>query len=278
MAKKDSWIKEQLKKGYKKEQIKEGLKKAGYQQNTIDSVDSFAKKNKQTKQLLIGFSVFLVAVIIIWVIIGNYAAKKEETTNVNNLSFSGYYPNNLNELDTFVSLCENFLDEGLEIKKQVLDNEEEVLCLLALDKNYGTYIPSFRATSFELAPAQYICISIKLNNLIKEKFPDISEEDSFHVCSIIKPSLDYPSAPRVNREQNLVFPEGEIFCNENLKLDKSQFASFTGFIPKADSFIAEIYLVPQESIPEILAKESFSEAEEIIKSNTLLWQIIKPIK
>ena len=86
------------------------------------------------------------AVIIIWLVIGNYAAKKEETTNVNELSFSDYTPTNLNELNIFVGLCENFLDEGLEIKKQVLDNEEEVLCSLGLDRNLGNYLPYFLAT------------------------------------------------------------------------------------------------------------------------------------
>jgi len=278
MAEIDDWIKEQLKKGFKKEQIKDGLRKAGYQQNTIDSVNSFAKKNKQTLQLVIGFSVFLVVVIIIWLVVGNYTAKKEETTHANELSFSSYTPTNLNELNIFVSLCENFLDEDLEIKKQVLDNEEEVLCSLGLDKNLGNYLPYFLATSSELTQGEHICISVKLNNLIKEKFSDVSEEDSFHACSIAKPSLEYPLASGINREQNFVFPEGEIFCSESFKLDRSHFVSFTGFVPESDSFSAKIYIVPKESIPNILAQESFSEAEEIIKSNTLLWQIIKPIK
>jgi len=61
MAEIDNWIKEQLKKGYKKEQIKEGLKKAGYQQDIIDSVDSFAKKSK----LCLGITVLVIAVVII---------------------------------------------------------------------------------------------------------------------------------------------------------------------------------------------------------------------
>ena len=129
-----------------------------------------------------------------------------------------------------------------------------------------------------MTKGEYICISVKLNNLIKEKFSDISEEDSFHVCSIVKPAMEYLSFPRINPEQNFIFPEGEIFCSESFKLDRSYFVSFTGFVPGSDSFNAEIYIVHQEDIPEILAKESFSEAEEIIKSSTLLWQIIKPIK
>ncbi len=61
MAEIQDWIKEQLKKGYKKEQIKEGLKKAGYQQDIIDSVDSFAKKSK----LCLGITVLVIAIVIV---------------------------------------------------------------------------------------------------------------------------------------------------------------------------------------------------------------------
>ena len=59
MAKIDNWIKEQLKKGYKKEQIKESMRKAGYQQNTIDSVDSFARKK------ILGYLPYLVIFLVI---------------------------------------------------------------------------------------------------------------------------------------------------------------------------------------------------------------------
>jgi len=57
-----NWIKEQLKKGFKKEQIKEGLRKAGYTQNTIDSVDSFAKKKRNFKLALIFFIIIIVGI------------------------------------------------------------------------------------------------------------------------------------------------------------------------------------------------------------------------
>ena len=61
MAEIQDWIKEQLKKGFKKEQIKEGLRKAGYQQDIIDSVDSFAKKRK----IFLGITVLVIAIVII---------------------------------------------------------------------------------------------------------------------------------------------------------------------------------------------------------------------
>jgi len=58
----DNWIKEQLKKGFKKEQIKEGLRKAGYQQNTIDSVDSFANITKKKRNFNIALIFFIVVI------------------------------------------------------------------------------------------------------------------------------------------------------------------------------------------------------------------------
>ncbi len=272
------WIKEQLKKGYKKEQIKEGLRKAGYQQDIINSVDFLARKNKQTKQSLIALVMLLVVVVIVWLVINNSAVKKEKTIHVNiPSSFSGYNPTNLNELNTFVSLCESFLDESLEIKKEILDDENEVLCSLFLHKNSSAYVPSIHAISSELTQGKYICISVKLNNIIKEKFLDISEEEPFHVCNIIKPPLERLSFSRINPEQNLVFPEGEIFCSEAFKSDRSQFVSFSGFVPESDSFSAEIYLVPQGSIPEILNKNSFSEAKNKVESCIFLWQLERPI-
>ena len=66
MAEIDEWIKKQLKKGYSKEQIKEGLRKAGYLQNTIDSVDSFArKKNFRLFPLLV---IFLVIILVFFIV------------------------------------------------------------------------------------------------------------------------------------------------------------------------------------------------------------------
>jgi len=71
------WIEEQLKKGFKKEQIKEGLRKAGYQQDIIDSVDSFAKKKKNFNLALI-FFIILIAGIAFYLIYQNTLFNDEE--------------------------------------------------------------------------------------------------------------------------------------------------------------------------------------------------------
>jgi len=271
----DNWIKEQLKKGYKKEQIKEGLKKAGYPQNTIDSVDSFAKKNKQTKQLLIGLTLLLVAVIITWLVIGNYTNKKE-VDNVQQMPqsyFSDNHPTTIDEFNDFAGLCRGFF------RSEELENKEAILCSLSLNKEFNVYVPFFYSPIPNFESGQYISIAVNLNDLIKKKFPDISGEDYFNVniCSITEPLLGDPFSEERNLEQNLVFPEGEVFCGKTFKLNISNIASFTGFVPQVDSFNAEIYLVPEEVIPEILSKESFSEAKSIVESYTLLWQLEKSV-
>ncbi len=77
MAEIDNWIKEQLKKGFKKEQIKEGLRKAGYQQNTIDSVDSLAKKRRNFNLALI-FFIVIIAGIAFYLIYQNISFNDEK--------------------------------------------------------------------------------------------------------------------------------------------------------------------------------------------------------
>ena len=117
---------------------------------------------------------------------------------------------------------------------------------------------------------------IQLNNLIK-KLPDVSEDGSFNICSIAEPPLEDPLSEEMNLEQNLISPEGEVFCSRAFKLSTHYFISFTGFVPQAEIFDAGVYLVPQEVIPEILNKGSFPEAKSIVESYTLLWQLERPI-
>jgi len=101
MAEIDKWIKEQLKKGYKKEQIKEGLRKAGYQQNTIDSVDSFARKK------ILGYLpylvIFLVIILVFFIAQQFYSPevfdKGVVLSRVEGLSNSYSYPINIESSD-----------------------------------------------------------------------------------------------------------------------------------------------------------------------------------
>ena len=272
MSQIQDWIKEQLKKGYKKEQIKEGLKKAGYQQDIINSVDFLAKKNKQTKQLVIGLTLLLVVVIITWIVIGNYAGKKE-INNIQQLPpfyFSHNNPITLDERDDFVGLCRGFL------RSEESENREALLCSFGLNKEFDVYVPLFHYPISELKAGQYISIAVNLNDLIK-KLPDVSEDDSFNICSMAEPSLIDPLSEKMNLEQNLIFLGGEVFCSKAFKLSTPSFTSFTGFVPQADSFNAEIYLVPQDVIPEVLNKDSFPEAKSIVESYTLLWRLERPI-
>ena len=101
MAEIDNWIKEQLKKGYKKELIKEGLRKAGYQQNTIDSVDSIAKKRK----LCLGITVLVIAVVIIALV---FMLLKERTQKDQNELIIDKIRVQLADENVLADYCNNF--------------------------------------------------------------------------------------------------------------------------------------------------------------------------
>lgn len=106
------WIKEQLKKGYKKEQIKEGLRKAGYQQDIIDSVDSFANKRRNFNLALIFFIILIAGIAFFYV--RNFPHKnifdREEIINITTNQFSsptqGIIWNDLDELSNIFDISD----------------------------------------------------------------------------------------------------------------------------------------------------------------------------
>ncbi len=101
MAEIDNWIKEQLKKGFKKEQIKDGLRKAGYPQNTIDSVDSFARKKNLS---YLPYIIVLLVIILVFFILQQFSSpevidKEVVLSRVKELSDSYSYPMTIEILD-----------------------------------------------------------------------------------------------------------------------------------------------------------------------------------
>ena len=206
----------------------------------------------------------LMIVIIAWLVIGNYINKEEETSEVQHLLyFSQPYPTSLEEFNSFVSSCENFLAgyKGIE-------NTEEVLCSLKLENESNLYTPIFQPVIYYFNADQYISIAVNVSDLIKGIIP--KQDDN--ICIISTP-LHNPLFDKKSLEQYLIFPEAEIFCSQDFQLSTSYFVSFTGFVPKADVFSIEMYLVQKEAVPEILNQKSFSEAEKIIKSYHFIWQL-----
>ncbi len=169
------WIKEQLKKGYKKEQIKGGLRKAGYPQNTIDSVDSFAKKRKNFNLALI-FFIVIIAGIAFYIIYQNTFFNNEEVDK-----------NKEVELSPLLSSV-----------SEVLGDREETLKLLE-DKGE---IVNITSDGFE--PKE---ISIEVDQSISFINYDTKEHKIFTNANIptklIKPESIYTFIPR--EEGTLIF-------------------------------------------------------------------------
>ena len=121
---------------------------------------------------------------------------------------------------------------------------------------------------------------------IKKKATHIlSEESSFNLCTITKPTLIDPFREQlllkdqINIKHNIVFPEGEVFCSKFFGLPSETLnVLITGFVPETDLFQAEIYFVPEdETVNNIFSQESFTDIEDILQSYPLLWDVEKPV-
>jgi len=261
MAEIQDWIKEQLKKGFKKEQIKDGLR-------------SLAKKSKQTKQLVISLILLLMIVIIVWLIVGNYTNKKEEVDGIQKFTPSSYfsldYPITQEELNTLISSCQFFIGENKSV------NDQTAICTLRINKEYNNiYTITSLINATMLEADTYVVISVDLNNLIKKE--NNNKNISFNACGVSNPVLKDSLAHKSYSNKILSFEEGEVFCIESFQLDKSNFASFVGFIPPNGSFNAKIYEVSDELIDKIIGQSSFLECENILEDYPLLWEINKNI-
>jgi len=143
MAEIDEWIKKQLKKGYSKEQIKEGLRKAGYLQNTIDSVDSIARKRRNFNIALI-FFIVIIAGIAFYLIYQNtgfdneQAGEKKEQLPPVLSSISEV----LGDREELLKLLEdrgkivNITSDGFEPKEMTIEVDQSVSFLNKDTKNH----------------------------------------------------------------------------------------------------------------------------------------------
>jgi hypothetical protein len=53
--------------------------------------------------------------------------------------------------------------------------------------------------------------------------------------------------------------------------------SFSGFIPQAEFLNIKQYLVEEQTVSEVINKQSFHEIKEILKDYPVIWQMEKPI-
>lgn len=247
--------------------------------------------NIKRKYIIIFGTLVLLLVIIIGAI--TYYKEKGVQTQIPNVKqsnpiFFQDYPNSLSRLKDFISFCNSgvFSDiEGLKGKKI-----KEVVCTLELEPItvalkgktrlglLSAYIPSFSSLDsiVSFKPDQYVGISVDLKDVIREYDPFLLEEDKLYFCSISEPSWTDPFYLQMEPKMDLIFDEGDISCG-GIKMDKIPFLNFSGFVPQAESLNIKQYFVVEQTVSNVMSKQSFPEIKEILKDYPIIWQMEKPI-
>jgi len=217
--------------------------------------------------------------------------EKEEQVQIPNerqsfFTFSQPNPANSQELLDFISFCKNavLFSDVKELKDEEI---KQVACLLtkmspgSIDL-YGfsnkPYLPGFFALksipSFETG--RYIGISVDLKDVVRKYDPSLLEEEKLYFCNISEPFWEDQLYLQIAPEQNLFFPEGGVCC-AGIEMDNNHSIDFAGFIPQAESLNIKHYLVNEQTVSDVMNKQSFSEIKGILKDYPIIWQMGKPI-
>lgn len=242
------------------------------------------------RKFIIILGVSMLLIITIFGFKAYYQERESQTipTSPENISFKKTfdknYPTSLEETKSFNQMC---ADASVIISKQEA-KFEPVLCIFTENEGYDTsgqytFIPTLLKTMPALPQEKYIAIAVNYSDLLEENTSGIALDDSFNLCNITKPALVDPlreqlSKNQINVNRNIVFSEGEVFCNKFSGLPSETLnLVISGFVPQADLFEAKIYLVPEDEIVNnIYSQESFSSIEDILQLYPLLWNVEKP--
>lgn len=238
--------------------------------------------------------IFGTLVLLVIIIVGitsylNERAKQAQVpdTGQSVLSSSHDNPASSKGLLNFMNECKNavlFSDvEGLknkEIKEIVCTLEQETGMVVLEDQVVlvSDLMPSFSSLDsiISFKPGHYIGISVDLKDVVRKYDSSLLEKDKLSFCSISEPSWEDKLYLQIAPEQNLFFPEGNVCC-AGIKMKGSHTMYFSGFIPQAESLNIKQYLVDEQTVFDVMNKESFSEIKEILSNYSLIWQMEKPI-
>jgi len=131
-------------------------------------------------------------------------------------------------------------------------------------------------------PDKYLGISVDLKDVVREYDPSLLEKEKLYFCSISEPSWADPFSSQMKLKQTLIFDEGDVSCfgaikNPVLTKDFYMYLYFYGFVPQAESLNIKHYLVDEQTVSDVMNKQSFSEIREILKDYPIIWQMEKPI-
>jgi len=246
-----------------------------------------------SKKYIIIFGTLILSLVVITGAITYYNERKGQVQvpdipdiGQDVISFFRPNPVNTEELLGFIDFCKNslFSDteelKNKEIKEVVCTIERDIKRLVLNEKTrlISAYFPSISLldsiSSFN--PDRYIGISVDLKDVVRKYNPALLGEEKLYFCNISEPSWEDPFDLQIAPEQNLFFPEGSVCCAW-LKMDKAPTMNFFGFIPQAESLNIKHYLVDEQTVSDVMNKQSFSEIKEILKDYPVIWQMEKPI-
>jgi uncharacterized pyridoxamine 5'-phosphate oxidase family protein len=239
------------------------------------------------KKYIIIFGTLVLLLVIILGGITYYKEKGTQTSGANQsfLAFSQSYPDSLNKFYDFLDLSHNALSSNMEElkNKKIKEVACEIVKILPEYINLYTssdkpYLPLFYSLSNVLSfkSNSYVGISVDLKDVIREYDSSFLEREKLYFCSISEPSWLDVFYLQIEPKFNLIFDEGDVSCGE-IKADEISFMSFSGFIPQAEFLNIKQYLVEEQTVSEVINKQSFHEIKEILKDYPVIWQMEKPI-
>lgn len=206
-------------------------------------------------------------------------------------SFSQDYPVNFEEFLDFINYCKDAVrfSDAAELKGKEI---KEISCVLAeilpgyVDKyknkykivNDKPYLPLFYCLNniISFKPDRYIGISVDLKDVVRKYNPALLEQDKLSFCTLSEPSWTDPFYLQMEPKQDLIFDEGDVCCG-TIKMGKTPFITISGFIPQAESLNIKQYLVDEQTVSDVMNKQSFSEVKDILENYPIIWQMEKPI-
>lgn len=211
----------------------------------------------------------------------------ENAIYAKNPTFNQDYPISFEEADSFQTACAFTITPGMISEEK---RSGEIFCIFGKNEKDNEDKDIFLRLDREVIESfykgKYIGIAVNYSDLLEKNDFFTLPEGSFNLCTITKPALIEPfreqllPKDQINLSRNnIVFPEGEIFCSKFFGIPHQTLnLLITGFVPETDLFQGKIYLISEdETVNNILSQESFANIENILQSYRLLWNVEKPV-
>jgi len=240
---------------------------------------------KNNKLLIIAFILLILVTIFLGVneyIKKQKALQKEFFEKEENFLFTKIKPENHEDIKKLEELIMHPLFNFLPDKDSGV---REIICSINSD-NQPSFIGSldcsnFSAAKTNLITGRYSIIAVSLNDLLANLLANFNEtyskQKEYYFCSISQPSWVDPLLISLYPDQELSFPDGNIYCTQALAMDKEQGIFWAGIVPQTDNLSFKVYLVNDSVSEQIKTSDSFQAAKELLETQQLIWQREKPI-